>query len=100
MPSVHAQLKELRQKVAALQVEVSGRRHISSMVVWDQQNEPSVNSIYDDFSGLVVHLTPDLSPLEGTRISQSSSNETAGVSHNEFKAIKQQIVRSLDSSTA
>lgn len=104
MPSVQTQLKELRLKVEALQVEVAGRQNISSMIVWDGQNESSVNqqsaAMADKFSGLIVHLTPDLSPLEGTRISASGVNEADTLSQNDFEALKKEIVRSLDSPSA
>ena len=72
MRSISAQLKDLREKVEALQVEVevAGRQHISSMVIWDEQKQASVNQKssrqQEDFSGLIVHLTPEPSPLEVT----------------------------------
>ena len=86
MASVAAQLKELRQQVEKLQVEVAGRQSIGAMAVWDGQNESSVNQIGETFSGLVVHLTPELSPQAGT---------VKGISQNEFTALKADIVRSL-----
>ena len=95
MPSVAAQLKDLRQKVEALQVEVAGRQHITSMVIWDEHNQSSVNQktsrLQEDFSGLIIHLTPEL----------SSSSRTVGVdglSQNEFIELKKAIARSLDKS--
>ena len=70
MPSINAQLKDLRQQVEALQVEVAGRQHISSMVIWDEQKQSSVNqeslTKAEQFNGLIVHLTPERSPLEVT----------------------------------
>lgn len=86
MASVAAQLKDLRQQLEKLQVEVAGRQSIGAMVVWDEQNESSVNQISETFSGLIVHLTPELSPLAGT---------VDGVPQNEFTALKADIVRSL-----
>lgn len=41
--SITAELKQLRQQVEKLQVEVNGRQSINSRIIWDQQNEPSVN---------------------------------------------------------
>ena len=70
MASVATQLKDLRQQVEALQVEVAGRQHISSMVIWDEQKQPSVNqkspTKAEQFNGLIVHLTSERSPLEVT----------------------------------
>ena len=95
MPSVAAQLKDLRQKVEALQVEVAGRQHITSMVIWDEHNQSSVNQkssrLQEDFSGLVVHLTPELS-------SSSRTVKDDGLSQNEFIELKEAIARSLDQS--
>ena len=39
------ELTKLREQVQRLQVEVNGRKAISAMVVWDGQNESSVNPI-------------------------------------------------------
>jgi len=90
MASVAAQLKDLRQQVERLQIEVAGRQSIGAMVVWDEQNESSVNQERNpnsgDFQGLVVHLTPEPSPLGGT---------VDGVSQTELAALKADIVRSL-----
>ena len=92
MASIATQLKDLRQQVEALQVEVAGRQHISSMVIWDEQKQASVNQKtprqQEDFSGLIVHLTPEPSPLEGTV-------EAHGISQNEFNELKQEIVRAI-----
>ena len=92
MASVAADLKALRQQVEKLQIEVAGRQNLQAMVIWDGQNESSVNQetsrIREDFSGLVVHLTPEL----------SAPNRTVeGVSNLEFEALKAEIVRALDS---
>ena len=95
MPSVAAQLKDLRQKVEALQVEVAGRQHITSMVIWDEQNQPYVNQktsrLQEDFSGLIIHLTPELS-------SSSRTVKDDGLSQNDFTELKKAIARSLDQS--
>jgi len=88
MGSITADLKQLRQQLEKLQVEVAGQQSISAMVVWDVQNESSVNQIPEGFSGLVVHLTPELSPAVGT-------SATAGLDQNEFNALKEQLAREL-----
>lgn len=79
MPSIAADLKQLRQQVEKLQVEVAGRKAIGAMVVWDEQNQSYVNQIGDDFSGLVIHLTPEPSPLEGTVESDSEEPRQTGL---------------------
>jgi hypothetical protein len=88
--SVATELRDLRQQVERLQIEVAGRQSIGVMVVWDGQNESSVNQENfppaGTFNGLVVHLTGEPSPLEGTVI---------GLSQNEFEALKQQLSRDL-----
>lgn len=90
MASITADLKLIRQQVERAQVEVAGRQSIGAMVVWDEQNQSSVNSEssrrQEDFNGLIVHLTPDLSPAVGT---------TDGVSQTEFERIRQQLARGL-----
>jgi hypothetical protein len=86
MASVATQLKDLRQQLEKLQVEVAGRQTIGAMVVWDEQNESSVNQISDGFSGLIVHLTPELSPQAGT---------VEGISQTEFEALKADLRREL-----
>ena len=99
MPSVSAQLKELRQQVERLQVEVAGQLSINSLVVWEEQNKASVNqtdaTLADSFTGLVIHLTPDLSPPVGT----IEDEQSVGLSENDFRRLKQDIERSLDQST-
>lgn len=94
MPSLASDLKLLRQQVEKLQVEVAGRKSIGSIVVWDEQNQSSVNQEtsrrQEDFNGLVIHLTHELSPLEGT---------VKGLNQNEFEALKEQIRESLAAST-
>lgn len=92
MPSIAAELKTLRQQVEKLQVEVAGRESLGSMVVWDEQNQSSVNQISDSFSGLVIHLTHEPSPLAGTESSQS-----IGLSQNEFDQLKEALRGSLAS---
>lgn len=88
--SVVSDLKALRLQVEKLQVEVAGRKAISSMVVWDEQNQSSVDSettrIREDFNGLIVHLTPEPSPQEGT---------VKRLSQNEYETLKQQILDAL-----
>jgi hypothetical protein len=88
MASVAAQLKDLRQQVEKLQIEVAGRQSIGAMVVWDEQNESSVNQVPAEFCGLVVHLTPALSPQVGTV-------DVIGLNQNEFTALKKQLAREL-----
>ena len=90
MPSLTADLKWVRQQLEAAQVEVAGRQTIGAMVIWDEQNESSVNQIPDDFSGLIVHLMPEPSPRAAT---------VEGISQNEFNDLKQQIRDSLDAQT-
>lgn len=92
--SITSELKALRQQVERLQVEVAGRQALGAVVITDDQNQSSVDSevtrIREDFSGLVVHLTPEPSPSEGT----------VGLSQNEFAILKQEIVDALESSSA
>lgn len=92
MASVSAQLKDLRQQVEALQVEVAGRQHISSMVIWDEQKQPSVNQktsrIQENFSGLIIHLTPEVSTPEETLTDH-------GISQNEFNELREELVRAI-----
>ena len=93
MASIASELRDLRLKVEALQVEVAGRQSVDSMVVWVGQNLSSVNpksdAMAENFSGLIVHLTPDLSQPEGT------ANDV-GLSENDFNELKKAIARSLD----
>lgn len=89
MASFTADLRQLRLQVERLQVEVAGQKAISAMVVWDGQNESSVNQIPDDFSGLIVHLTPEMSPQVGT---------VKSISQNELQDLKKQIRESLGTS--
>ena len=87
MPSLAADLKLLRLEVEKLQVEVAGRQSISAMVIWDGQNESSVNQeVSEIFSGLIIHLTPE--------------STSAGLTNLEFEQLRKEIVRSLDSSPA
>ena len=80
------ELTKLREAVQRLQVEVNGRKAISAMVVWDGQNESSVNPIPDEFSGLVVHLTPEPSQLDGT-----VRNKPEALTSLEFEELKQEL---------
>lgn len=86
MPSLATDLKWIRQQLEAAQVEVAGRQTIGAMVIWDEQNDSSVNQIPDDFSGLIVHLTPEPSPRAGT---------VEGISQTEFEALKADLRREL-----
>ena len=86
MPSVATDLKWIRQQLEAAQVEVAGRQTIGAMVIWDEQNDSSVNQIPDGFSGLIVHLTPELSQQAGT---------VEGISQTEFEALKADLLREL-----
>ena len=94
--TVQADLKILRQQLERLQVEVNGRKALGAITVWDGQKTDSVNSIPDDFNGLVVHLEPDASPSVETQTIRKQ-----GVSQNELAAIKEAIVRQqlVDSQT-
>ena len=85
--SIYVQLRELRQQVENLQVEVAGQKSIGSIVVWDGQNESSVNQeVSEIFSGLIVHLTPE--------------SISAGLPSAEFEQLRKEIVESLDSPPA
>ena len=88
--SVATELRDLRQQVERLQIEVAGRQSIGVMVVWDGQNESSVNQENfpqaGTFDGLIVHLTVEPSPPQGTVV---------GISQNEFEALKQQLALEL-----
>ena len=84
--NLKTELRELRKQVERLQVEVNGRESISAMVVWDGHNGDYVSPVPNDFSGLVVHLTPDMSPAVGT-------NYGEGISENEFTQLKEQLRR-------
>jgi hypothetical protein len=86
MPSLTADLKWVRQQLEAAQVEVAGRQTIGAMVIWDEQNESSVNQIPESFSGLIVHLTPELSPPVGTE---------DGISDDAYAALKAHLLREL-----
>jgi len=101
MPSIAAELKTLRQQVEKLQVEVAGRESLGSMVVWDEQNQSYVNQkgtqVREDFSGLIVHLTSDLSPLVGT---EEIDNVDRRLSQNEFEELRLQIIRELSDSAS
>ena len=83
MASTATQLRELRQTLEKLQLEIAGRRSLQSMVVWDIQNLCYVNDeeplIDPDFHGLVIHLSPD---------PQASGS---GVSAAELEAIKERL---------
>lgn len=91
MASLAADLKSLRLQVERLQVEVSGRQSLDAMVIWDGHNEDYVNqktsSMQEDWNGLVVHLTPEVS---------SSKRTVEGLNRLEFEALKQEIVQALD----
>jgi hypothetical protein len=92
--SVATELRDLRQQVEKLQIEVAGRQSIGVMVVWDGQNESSVNQENfpnaGTFNGLVVHLTNEPSPLEGTPGATS-----AGISEDAYVALKARLLREL-----
>ena len=86
MATVATQLKDLRQQLEKLQIEVAGRKFIGSMIVWDEQNESSVNHIPEGFGGLIVHLTRDVSPPLGT---------TRGISRSQLELLKCQLKNEL-----
>ena len=60
--SITADLKLIRQQLERAQVDLDGRKALGAMVVWDEQKQSYVNTVPDDFNGLVVHLTPEVSP--------------------------------------
>ena len=90
--AISTELKQLRQQVEKLQIEVNDRRRIGSRIIWDIQNEHSVNQEtsrrQEEFSGLIVHLTPEISQPEGT----------VGMDQNEFERLKAEIRGELDQS--
>ena len=90
MPSVATDLKWIRQQLEAAQVEVAGRQTIGAMVIWDEQNESSVNQQNfpnsGSFNGLIVHLMPEPSPRAAT---------VEGISQTEFEALKADLRREL-----
>lgn len=90
--SITAELKQLRQQVEKLQVELNGRQSISSCITWDEQNESSVNQEtsrrQEEFNGLIIHLTPEMSQPKGTK----------WMSQNEFEKMKAEIRGELDQS--
>ena len=90
MPSVATDLKWIRQQLEAAQVEVAGRQTIGAMVIWDEQNESSVNQQNfpnsGSFNGLIVHLMPEPSPQAAT---------VEGISQTEFEALKADLRREL-----
>ena len=90
--SITTELKQLRQQVEKLQIEVNGRQSISSRIVWDPQNESSVNQEtsrrQEEFNGLIIHLTPETSRKCATK----------SMSRIEFEALKAQIRGELDQS--
>ena len=77
MPSVAVQMKELRQQVERLQVEVAGQLSINSMVVWEEENKSSVNqtdATGDTFTG-PSSLKPYIFPTVGTTEDGQSGGE-------------------------
>ncbi len=93
MQSLASELKQLRLKVENLEVEVAGQKSIGSIVVWDGQNKDYVNQISEQFNGLIIHLTTEVSPSTGAAKCQK------GMSQNEFKELRRQIIESLDTPT-
>lgn len=93
MTSITAELKTLRQQVERLQAEAAGRKQLSSVITWNEQNADSVNTVSENFSGLVVHLTPDVPGNGDTTEGQKN------LSQNEFNELKKQILGTLDSQT-
>ena len=92
--AISTDLKQLRQQVEKLQVEVDGRRRVGSMVIWDEQNRSSVNEktsrMQEEFSGLVVHLTPET----------HSHFASMGLGQTEFEKLKAEIREQLDQSSS
>ena len=94
MASVDAELKTIRQQVERLQAEAVGRKQLSSTTVWEEQNNDYVNQIPERFNGLIIHLTTEVSLSTGTAKCQK------GMSQNEFKELRKQIIESLDTPTS
>ena len=88
-------LKWIRQQLEHAQAVTDGQKSLGAKVVWDEQKQSSVNQktsrLQKDFSGLVIHLTPELS-------SSSRTVKDDGLSQNEFIELKKVIARSLDQS--
>ena len=94
MTSISVELKTIRQQVERLQAEAAGRKQLASMTVWEEHNNDYVNQISERFNGLIIHLTTEVSPSTGTAKCQK------GMSQNEFKELRKQIIESLDTPTA
>ena len=94
MPSINAELKTIRLQVERLQAEAAGRKQLASMTIWEEQNNDYVNQISERFNGLIIHLTTEVSPSAGTAKCQK------GMSQNEFKELRRQIIESLDTPTS
>ena len=88
-------LKWIRQQVERAQAVTDGQKTLGAKVVWDEQKQDYVNQIPVNFTGLVVHLSSEMSPTTGTQ-----NGETEGIGQNEFEALKREIIESLDSPTA
>ena len=101
MSKFTADLKWIRQQVERAQAVTDGQKSLDAMVLWNEQNESSVNQktsrMQEEFVGLVVHLTPEPSPTEVTLISTSGVSEQDTLSQNDVESLKRGIVRSLDS---
>ena len=91
MPSVAAELKGLRCQIEQITAELSSRERIGARIIWDQEGLEMSPDDLDGFSGLIVHLTPELS---------DSAARPSGLSDDEFRSLKASIVRTLDSSTS
>ena len=94
MPSINTELKTIRLQVERLQAEAAGRKQLSSTTIWEEQNKDYVNQILEQFNGLIIHLTTEVSPSTGIAKCQK------GMSQNEFKESRRQIIESLDTPTA
>ena len=94
MTSISVELKTIRQQVERLQAEAAGRKQLASMTVWEEHNNDYVNQISERFNGLIIHLTTEVSPSTGTAKCQK------GMSQNEFKELRKQIIESLDTPTS
>tara|TARA_B100001057_G_C22404163_1_gene777071 strand:- start:180 stop:479 length:300 start_codon:yes stop_codon:yes gene_type:complete len=88
-------LKWIRQQVERAQAVTDGQKSLGAKVVWDEQKQDYVNQIPVNFTGLVVHLSSEMSPAMGTK-----NSETEGIGQNEFEALKREIIESLDTPTS
>ena len=88
-------LKWIRQQLEHAQAVIDGQKSLGAKVVWDEQKQSSVNQntsrLQEDFSGLVIHLKPEVS-----RSSRTVNGD--GLNLNKLIEMKKAIASSLDQS--